>query len=146
MRTRARRAARPRVRASSSPRLHLLGRLDGIRIYLVSGEAVRDEIDVDFTEGGNDAVYTYVPAGEVWIDDAAHALDRTATALHELVERDLMLRHGLSYDAAHDAANERERAFRRDLVRRRPARFDLGRVAVAYRAYLSDRPGGLVRR
>lgn len=118
------------------PRLHLLGRVDGVQIYLVSGERVRDEIDVDFTEGGNDAVYTYVPAGEVWIDDAAHALDRTATALHELVERDLMLRRGLSYDEAHDAANERERALRRDLVRRRPARFDLDRVAGAYRDYL----------
>src|SRR5262249_59346434 len=99
------------------PRLRLLGEVSGVRIYLVSGEQVRDEVHIDFTQGGNDAVYDYVPAGEVWIDDAAHALDRTATALHELVERDLMQRHGMDYDRAHDAASARERTLRRVLVR-----------------------------
>ena len=121
------------------PRLALLGRVADASIYLVDGEKVRDEIDVDFVNGGNEGAYpTYVPPGEIWIDDAQHALDRTATALHELVERDLMLRHGMGYDAAHDAANGHERSFRRQLVRRRPTRFDVGRVDAAYRAYLAE--------
>lgn len=95
---------------------------------------------MDFVNGGNEAVYNYVPAGEIWIDDAQHALDRTATALHELVERDLMLHHGMSYDSAHDAANGRERAFRKELVRKRPSRFDIRRLTAAYQAYLSEKP------
>lgn len=121
-----------------APRLALLGRVADASIYLVDGETVRDEIDVDFTNGGNEARYHYVPRSEIWIDDAQHALDRTATALHELVERDLMLRHGMSYDAAHDAANGHERAFRRDLARNRPVRFDVGLVAKAYGVYARE--------
>ncbi|HSX23081.1 MAG TPA: hypothetical protein VLE97_09930 [Gaiellaceae bacterium] len=123
------------------PRLRLLGRVEDLAIYLVDGQRVRDEIDVDFVNGGNGAVYPrYVPRNEIWIDDAQHPIDRTATALHELVERDLMLRHGMSYEPAHDAANARERVFRENLVQRPPTRFDVARVAAAYRAYLAERP------
>lgn len=123
-----------------SPRLRLLGRVCGLAIYLVDGEEVRDVLDIDFTMGGNEARYSYVPPGEIWIDNAQHVLDRTATALHELVERDLMLHHGMSYDVAHDAANARERALRAQLTRRRPARFDVASVTAAYRVFLREKP------
>ncbi len=120
--------------------LRLLGRVAGLAIYLVDGEKIRDTTDVDFVNGGNEAVYAYIPPGQIWIDDAQHAIDRTATALHELIERDLMLYHGMSYEAAHDAANGHERAFRRQLERRRPTRFDGRRLAAAYRVYLGETP------
>jgi hypothetical protein len=123
------------------PRLRLLGQVAEVSIYLVDGESIRDGIDVDFVNGGNEAVYpSYVPQGEVWIDDAQHAIDRTATALHELIERDLMLNHGMSYDSAHVAANGHERAFRKGLLRNRPTRFDIRRLAAAYRVYLCEKP------
>jgi hypothetical protein len=129
------------MKKPGSPRLRLLGRVEGLAIYLVNGEKIRDEIDIDFVNGGNEAIYPrYIPAGEIWIDDAQHPIDRTATALHELVERDLMLHHGMGYDAAHDAANGHERAFRQQLVQRPPARFDDRRLATAYRVYLRERP------
>jgi hypothetical protein len=119
------------------PRLRLLGRVSGIAIYLVDGERVRNEIDVDFVNGGNGGVYpSYIPQDEIWVDDAQHALDRTATALHELVERDLMLHRGMGYDRAHDEANVHERALRWTLAHHRPEVYDARRVAVAYRAYL----------
>lgn len=124
------------------PRLRLLGRVHGLAIYLVAGEQIRNKIDVDFVNGGNGAVYpSYIPSDEVWIDDAQHALDRTATALHELVERDLMLHHGRGYDRAHDEANVYERAFRGQLAHHRPTVYDSRRVAVAYRTYLCGRSG-----
>jgi hypothetical protein len=109
-----------------------------LAIYVVSGEQVRDDVDIDFTMGGNEAVYTYVPPGEIWIDDAAHVHDRIATALHEMVERDLMLRHGMDYDRAHEAANTWERTFRRKLRRRPVERFDGAAVAAAYQEYLQE--------
>jgi len=125
------------------PRFRLLGKVAGLSVYLVSGEHVRDQIDVDFTMGGNEGAYPhYVPPGEIWIDDAMHPLDRTATALHEIVERDLMLHHDMSYDRAHDAANVRERAFRQGLVHHHPKTFDGRRVAFAYRVYLRSRSLG----
>lgn len=123
------------------PRLRLIGHVAGLVIYLVDGEHIRDGIDVDFVNGGNEAVYpSYVPSGEIWIDDAQHAIDRTATALHELVERDLMLEHGMGYDAAHVVANGYERAFRKDLELHRPKRFDIGRLEAAYAVYLGEKP------
>jgi hypothetical protein len=118
------------------PRLRSLGRVVGLAVYLVDGERIRDEIDIDFTMGGNEGVYpNYVPRNEIWLDDAMHPLDMCATALHEIVERDLMLNFGMDYDHAHDIASANERPFRAELLKKRPRAFDGRRVAAAYRAY-----------
>jgi hypothetical protein len=42
---------------------------DGITVWLVNGRLVRSTFDIDFTEGGHDKVYEFVPENEVWIDD-----------------------------------------------------------------------------
>jgi len=121
------------------PRLRRLGKLAGLTIYLVSGEQVRNKSDIDFTQGGNEAIYpTYVPVGEIWVDDAMHALDRSATILHEMVERDLMLHHGMDYDHAHEVASSRERVLRKELARNPSSKVDLRRVGRAYGAYLRE--------
>jgi len=126
-----------------APRLRLLGRVAGLPVYLVSGQQIRDEIDIDFTCGGNEGVYpTYVPAGEIWIDDALHTSDRMATTLHEIVERDLMIHHGWSYDRAHDAASEAERPFRKQLRHSRPKTFDAQRVARAFSEWQRNKSRG----
>lgn len=118
-----------------SPRLRCLGSCTGLVVYLVDGELVRNDLDIDFTCGGNEAVYpNYVPRSEIWIDNALSPLDRTATALHEIVERDLMMSKGWSYDRAHDAASARERVFRKELQAARPKGTDLRRVELALHA------------
>jgi hypothetical protein len=123
------------------PRTRYLGKVAGLSIYLVSGVNIRNNDDIDFVCGGNEAVYpSYVLPGEIWLDDAAGPLDRTATALHEIVERDQMMRFGKTYDDAHEVASATERPFRRELVKAPPRAFDGRRVAAAYRAYLRD-PG-----
>ena len=114
------------------PRIRLLGYVTGLAVYLVDGERVRNELDIDFTCGGNEAVYpNYVPKGEIWIDDVLGPLDQTATILHEIVERNLMLGKGWSYERAHDAASSRERPFRSILKRAQTKRLDLARVRAA---------------
>lgn len=121
------------------PRTQYLGKIAGLSIYLVDGAKIRNEIDIDFTCGGNEAVYpSYNPPGEIWLDDAAGPLDRTATALHEIVERDQMMRFGKDYDDAHEVASANERPFRKQLAASPPRSFDARRVAAAYRAYLRD--------
>ncbi len=115
-----------------SPRIRLLGYVTGLPVYLVDGLLVRNKIDLDFTCGGNGAVYpNYVPRNEIWIDDALNAFDRTATVLHEIVERNLMFDRGWSYDRAHDAASASERVFREELALRPPRATDLHRVEAA---------------
>lgn len=112
-----------------APRIKRLGVVDGLVIYLVSGERIRNKMDIDFTAGGNEAIYPkYNPKGEIWIDDGMHLLDRMATALHEIVERSYMIHRGWSYDRAHDEALRREAIFRRELERKRPRRFSAKRI------------------
>ena len=125
--------------ALEPPRLRRLGYVTGLPVYLVSGEQVRNQIDIDFTQGGNEAAYPcYVPAGEIWIDDAMHALDRIATIFHEIIERNLVLYGGIDYDRAHDVACKREVAFRKELARTRPSSTDLRLVTAALRPYREE--------
>ncbi len=80
---------------------------DGIAVWLVSGRLVRSAFDIDFTEGGHDLVYGYVPAKEVWIDDDISAEERDYIVLHELYERSLM-KKGAVYNEAHKKASRLE--------------------------------------
>jgi hypothetical protein len=121
------------------PRIKRIGYVTGLPVYLVSGEKVRNEIDLDFTQGGNEAAYPgYVPPTEIWIDDAMHVLDRIATVFHEVVERNLVLYGGIDYDDAHDIALEREKKFREELQRARPTTTDLKLVTKALRPYAKE--------
>lgn len=121
------------------PRIRHLGFVTGLPVYLVSGEQVRNQIDIDFTQGGNEAAYPgYVPAGEIWIDDAMHSLDRIATIFHEVVERNLVLYGGMDYDDAHEIACEREVAWRKKLALKRPTSTDLRLVTAALRPYREE--------
>jgi hypothetical protein len=70
------------------------------KVWVVDGELVRDLFYIDFTEGGHDKVYKFVPAGEIWIDDDIMPEERRFILLHEMHERYLMSR-GWNYDKAH---------------------------------------------
>lgn len=78
-----------------------------MKIWIVSGELVRDLFFIDFTEGGHDKVYPFIPEGEVWIDDDLNQKERKFVLLHELFERNLMIK-GMKYDSAHKKASEIE--------------------------------------
>jgi hypothetical protein len=45
---------------------------NGVHVWFVKGRLVRSMYDVEFTEGGHDYVYEFVPPNEVWIDDDVH--------------------------------------------------------------------------
>ena len=86
-----------------------------VRIYLVNGDFVRDNYNVDFTMGGHDRVYPkFIPPNQIWIDNRMAREDIRATILHELVERREMS-EGVSYEEAHsDYANPAEIEARQD--------------------------------
>jgi hypothetical protein len=85
-----------------------------IKVYLVNGDYVRSVMSkenpeaIDFTQGNNFMVGSYVPNLEIWIDKANSLTDRKATLLHEFREvRDMQ--EGTEYEDAHsDAANPLE--------------------------------------
>jgi uncharacterized protein YoaH (UPF0181 family) len=79
----------------------------GISVWIVNGRLVRSVFDIDFTEGGHDYVYEFVPENEVWIDDALVEQERGFVLLHELHERNRMAA-GWPYSKAHDEASHLE--------------------------------------
>jgi len=79
----------------------------GVGVWIVNGRLVRSVFDIDFTEGGHDYVYEFVPENEVWIDDAIEEPERGYVLLHELHERNRMAK-GWSYDKAHAESSRLE--------------------------------------
>lgn len=79
----------------------------GLSVWIVDGRLVRSVFDIDFTEGGHDYVYEFVPQNEVWIDNDLEEIERPYVLLHELHERNLMAK-GWSYDNAHEDASKIE--------------------------------------
>jgi hypothetical protein len=80
---------------------------NGISVWIVNGRLVRSIFDIDFTEGGHDCVYEFVPQNEVWIDDAIVETERGFVLLHELHEHNRMSK-GWPYNKAHAESSRLE--------------------------------------
>jgi hypothetical protein len=80
-------------------RIHkkLLQKIGDLSVWQVSGRLVRSVFDLDFTAGGHDYVYSYVPDNEIWIDDDVSDAELLYVVLHELSERRFMSK-GMNYD------------------------------------------------
>jgi hypothetical protein len=80
---------------------------NGVSVWIVNGRLVRSVFDIDFTEGGHDYVYEFVPENEVWIDDAIEEKERGYVLLHELHERNRMA-NGWFYNESHTESSHIE--------------------------------------
>jgi len=78
-----------------------------IKVWVIRGDLVRDLFFIDFTEGGHDKVYPFIPEKEIWIDDDINMRERKFILLHEAHERNLMSK-GLTYDEAHKSSSTLE--------------------------------------
>lgn len=89
-------------------RLKLLEKTpEKMAVWLVDGKLVRSVFETEFTQGGHDLVYDFVPEKEVWIDNDVMSEERPFIILHETCERMLMAK-GLDYPAAHKKASRAE--------------------------------------
>lgn len=61
-----------------------------VQIWLVDGQLVRDFFLNEYSEGGHDRVYPFIPEGEIWIEQVLSENERRFIILHELHERFLM--------------------------------------------------------
>jgi len=84
-----------------------------IKIWLVNGELIRDLYFIDFTEGGHDLVYPFVPPNEIWLDNDLEPSEREFVLLHELHERYHMSRRW-KYPRAHRSSSRIEYYCRRN--------------------------------
>lgn len=85
---------------------------DGLSVVYVDGSIIRKFIDPEFSFGGHDLVYSYIPKSEVWIDSLMDIREFPYVILHEITERQLMEKDGKSYDIAHEMATVAERETR----------------------------------
>ena len=91
-----------------------------INVWIVNGFLVRSLFFIDYTEGGHDKIYDFIPPGEVWIDDAINPKEIDFVLLHELYERRSMINDKInllkkeSYNQAHAQASELEFLFRKN--------------------------------
>jgi hypothetical protein len=85
----------------------LLGTLwDGRKVYMVSGQHVRDHFFADFTEGGNFTADPWIPENEIWVEDLQTPDDLVESLIHEVIENTLMDYDIIrKYDPAHSATN-----------------------------------------
>ena len=92
--------------------------IDGMKVFLVSGEYVRNHLEIDFTLGSHWVFKDspYIPEGEVWIEETLAGFDREAIIFHEVFEVKLM-RKGVPYEEAHARATEAERKFRQERLK-----------------------------
>jgi hypothetical protein len=81
-----------------------LNTVEGKIIWIVDGLAIRREIYPEFLYGGNEQRYPFIPKNEIWIDHAISADEYKYTLAHEIHERNLMARKGMSYADAHDSS------------------------------------------
>lgn len=80
---------------------------NGLSVWIVNGRLVRSVFDIDFTEGGHDYIYEFVPQNEVWIDNDLEEPERGYVLLHELHERNRMAA-GWTYNKSHAESSRLE--------------------------------------
>jgi len=84
---------------------------EDLEIWLVDGGIVRNKHYIDFTLGGHDLVYDFIPSKQIWIDNDTAEDERAYVIKHELCERKAMSQ-GKSYDEAHEEASKVEQVYR----------------------------------
>lgn len=76
---------------AQAPYRRLLARMGAIAVWRVDGHAIRDGLDVEFTNGAHHFWRPYVPLGEIWLDREARGADEWPYwALHQRIQRELM--------------------------------------------------------
>lgn len=78
--------------------------MNGVKVWLIYGKLVRDNLYKHFTQGGHHYVYKWVPKNEIWIDDNLNPKEYGYVLFHEAIERNLMKYNKMNYESAHGVA------------------------------------------
>lgn len=89
----------------------LVKEIDGIKIYQVDGEYVRDHLNLEFTNFGQHYRFPFIPSHEIWLDKEYGRGEREPFIAHALKERELMSQ-GIEYPKAYDEACKEENKYR----------------------------------
>ena len=87
---------------------------EGLTVWTVDGEVVRNKYKTDFIEGGHGYVYAWVPNDEIWLEFGIDKKEMPLLILHEFVEYIIMKYDKMKYDDAHKIAAKVEFKHRDD--------------------------------
>jgi hypothetical protein len=76
-----------------------LREINGIKIWVVDGSAVRRDIYPDFGFSGNDKSYYFIPENEIWLDGSITCEETEYSIALELKEREEMMKGKVYNDA-----------------------------------------------
>lgn len=93
--------------------LYFVESIGKLEVWKVEGKIIRDEIFIDFTEGGNSEAYPWMGPNKIWLDHDVDDDEVGFVKLHELHEYTLMCK-GWDYEEAHKDANRIELMARED--------------------------------
>lgn len=106
--------------------LKLIKALDnGLNVWLVDGRLIRTFLHIDFTQGGHEYVYEFVPHNEIWIDNDIQWHEWKFVILHEINEYNLM-KKGWNYTRAHENSSALELHCRNNPDETHDALIDVG--------------------
>lgn len=76
-----------------------------VKVFVVDGKFIRENMTLEFLAGGHWYVYDFIPEDEIWLDDRMSKDEVIYTLIHELYERLVMKTNKLPYEEAHNLAN-----------------------------------------
>lgn len=87
-----------------------------VKIYSVDATFVRTNFNPDFNSGGHQRGWgngemNFIPDGEIWIDQTSDEKAKEGFIIHETIEYELMKYDKMSYEKAHEKANEKEQEY-----------------------------------
>ena len=103
-----------------------IGQVDGVDVYIVDGDLVRNDYWMDFNYGGHSYIYgidnteypnvSFIPPNQIWLESHIDPNELVLTLYHEINEYNLM-QDGVSYEEAHAQANRAEQELMNHLHR-----------------------------
>lgn len=91
---------------------HLIDIAPDVKAFIVDGEHVRANIEVDFALGGHHYYSKNIPENEIWLERTPSHRDLADILVHEYVERMYMKYSKVPYKTAHEYATSIENAIR----------------------------------
>jgi hypothetical protein len=79
----------------------LLREKDGLSIYIIDGNYVRNNFEVDFALAGHHYRWDFIPDNEIWVENTNSKFDIECAITHEITERKDMKDNGTDYEDAH---------------------------------------------
>lgn len=92
----------------------LVNQRDGYNIYVVDGNYIRTNENIEFTNFGHHFRFPFIPVNEIWLDEEyGDGNERTPYTVHAIIEAEAM-KKGMPYDKAYDKGLEAESKYRKE--------------------------------